>query len=585
MSKTVLAPPSALNHVPSQKQEVPSENNLGVKAAKPKRASSRKQIPTILGLVILFVALVSGVLLFGEGTGVFAPRATPETTPNNIRITNVTDKSFSVSFYTSESTVAFVKYGEVGEAMNKQASDDRDQLSGIVKDYRLHHITVRGLEAGKTYSYTLGTGSSSFDDEGKPYTLTMAAKPSQSPVNSQTVYGNALQGDGNPAEGAVVYLQSEGMGDLSSLVKSSGSWGISLSNAFSTDKSTFATLTDTSSLQIKIQGVEPDSFGSLQTTVASAAPAADITLSQGGSAATDSDTSTQDLSQVNKEELLADVQDASDSTAESVAESSASTSLDGDENSTSSASATDSASASGSGSLAELLTAKNDASMQEPEVLDLGDLDETAEATATTITTTQPQIKATLPANTMVRIVIHSDTAIDQTVQTDASGNFVLDVASLGENLEPGEHTASYTYIDPTTGQEVTKTYSFTVAAEAAPRQLAAASTPVPTATPKITSTPAPTTSPTPVPSIPYGSGNPFTPTTTVTVAPTSGVATSTSSSGLSTRSAMVSTSSGQYSAGSVGTTIALLLGGLFFIVAGVWSYSLATSFEAKDER
>jgi hypothetical protein len=99
--------------------------------------AGKKQIPTILGLLILFVALISGVLLFGQGTGVFAPRATPQTTPKNIRISNLTDKSFTVSFYTDESTVAFIKYGEEAKTLNKQASDDRDQLSGVVKDYRL----------------------------------------------------------------------------------------------------------------------------------------------------------------------------------------------------------------------------------------------------------------------------------------------------------------------------------------------------------------------------------------------------------------------------------------------------------------
>lgn len=570
VSPTRVTPPSALSHTPALGQTPPVQNltppvaetnsMAELKAelqSKVKRPRSKKQIPTVLGLLVLFVALISGVLLFGQGTGVFAPRATPETSPQNIRITNVTDKTFTISFYTSERTIAFVKYGEDPKDLSRQASDDRDQLSGVVKDYNLHHITVRGLDPAKNYYYVLGTGSNTFDNEGQPYSIATATKPNQSPINNQTVYGNVLDAAASPAEGAVVYLYSEGMGALSSLVKASGSWGISLSNAFNAEKTAYLPLENDNLIDIKAQGTQPNLLASWQGMISAAAPVPDLNLSQGGasSAATVSD----DALEIDKDELLADLESGSEEATDS---SMSSEMLDTEQ---------EQVEESSEAAKANLLSAENQMTLvaEEPVVLDLDELEESAEATSTTITTTQPQIKATLPANTMVRIVVHSDTQIDETMQTDADGNLVLDVASLGQNLEPGEHSATYTYIDPVTGQEVTKTYNFVVAPEAEPRQLAQAAT-----------TPTPT--PTAVPSIPYGSGNPYTPTVTVTSTPTP---TASATPALSSNSAIVSTASGQYSAGSVGTTIALLLGGLFFILAGVWSYFLANSFALQNKR
>lgn len=534
----ILTPPSALSTPTLASASAASANKT--KPVKNLRPKSKKQIPTILGLLILFVALISGVLLFGNGTGVFAPRATAETTPKNVRISNVTDKTFTISFYTDESTIAFVKYGEKNDALSKQASDDRDQLSGVVKDYHLHHVTVRGLSPGKEYFYVLGTGSNTFDNEGNPYSISTASKPNQSPTSNQTVYGNVLMADGSPAEGSVVYVYAEGMGALSTLVKSSGSWGISLANAFNIEKTGYASLTDDSALDVKAQGIEIGLLASSQVTVVTAQPVADLILGGGATPdmASSADVDASGLVSIDKTELLAGTE---------------STQMNELDESSDLASKSTSASA--------------DLSEDKVEILNLSELDESQEASATTITTTQPQIKATLPANTMIRVVIHSDTTIDETVQTNANGEMVLDVASLGQNLEPGEHTASYTYIDPTTGKEVTKTYNFTVAPTATAsttdptsvRQLAALTTPVPTA----------------VPSIPYGSGNPYSP----SKSPTASV------SPISTRSAIVSTSSGQYNSGSVGTTIALLLGGLFFVLAGVWSYFLAGSLEGAKEQ
>ena len=571
-----LTPPSALERKPlasvptSQTSQVQSdlkqatnfsEADSKVKLGKSKAFTTKKQIPTILGLLILFVALISGVLLFGQGTGVFAPRATPQTTPKNIRISNVTDKTFTISFYTDESTVAFVKYGEEKKSLDKQASDDRDQLSGVVKDYRLHHITVRNLDPARDYHYVLGTGSNTFDNDGQPYKITTIAKQSQSPPNNQTVYGNALNADGTPAEGAIVYVYGENMGTLSGLVKSSGSWGIALANAFSLDKNTYATLSDDSPIEIKAQGVEPNSLSVVKTTIASAQPLGALTLAKGAASLVSSMPDDEATSSKDKKELLADIETATDS-------SSATTTTT--EESTLSDDLTKKSKKPGA--LENLLT--TDPSSAEIAgsafaILNLDELDEFQEASATTIITTQPQIKATLPANVMVRIVIHSDTQIDETVQTDADGNMLLDVASLGQNLEPGEHTASYTYIDPITGKEVTKTYSFTVDPTATSRQIAYVSA---TPTPNLTSTPSP-----PPPSIPYGSGNPYVP--TITVIPAATVTPL-----VSTNSTVVATTSGQYSAGSVGTTIALLLGGIFFILVGAWSYFLANSFEQKNK-
>lgn len=559
-------PPAQSNNLFSAKNVKPDldKNYFGEKALKMnpsqhKGFRSKKQIPTILGLLVLFVAMISGVLLFGQGTGVFAPRATPETTPKNIRISNVTDKTFTISFFTAESTIAYVKYGEEIGALNKQASDDRDQLSGVVKDYHLHHITVRGLNPGKNYYYILGTGSSSFDNEGQPYSVSTAAKPNQSPTNNQTIYGKILNSDGSPAEGSVVYLYSEGMGALSSLVKSSGSWGISLANAFNIEKSNYAILTDETLIDVKVQGIDANSVSNLQTTVALAQPVTDLTLGQENSASVATSSATSNLQAADKEELLAGT--ASDSVDLSEVESSQAA-----EQTASLSEELQSPLASDS-----TATAASESALLTKEVLNLSEIDENKEASATTITTTQPQIKANLPANTMIRVVVHSDTAIDETVQTDANGDMTLDVASLGKNLEPGEHSASYTYIDPVTGKEVTKTYNFTVD-PTAKRQLASAADLGITATPKITK------SPSPIPSIPYGSGNPFTPTVSVTKTASPSVSVSASSS----KSAIVSTASGQYNSGSVGTTLALLLGGLFFVLAGVWSYYLAVSFEQK---
>lgn len=505
---------------------------------KPKRTLFQRRIPTLIGLGVLIVALVSGMLFFGQGTGVFAPRATPQTTPKKIRITNVTDSSFTISFFTDEATSAFIKYGLAADELKSQASDDRDQLSGSIGKYSIHHITVRGLEPNTPYYYVLGTGSGAqFDNNGSSFSTKTTARGGVPPA-ARTIYGSVVTPAGSPAEGTVVYATIEGVGELSSLVKSSGSWAIPLSTARTTDGLAYADITDDSVITLLAQGSSASLTSQLTTTVAQAQPVATITL--GESSNTTAQTTTTTTQSPNaSESAFVDTGDNLENEA--------------------SGSGTQS---SERGGLSNLLTetATESAEATAGATLNLTEVAQTPE-TKPVMTTTQPVITGTAVPNVVVTIEVNSETQINAQLTTDANGNFVLDIAKLSKELEPGEHSVTYSYVDPTTGQTVTKTQTFTVAENSTARggtstQIAQAST-----------SPSPT---------PFGSGNPF------PVGGATSSATSTSSATPSSRVTVPSTRSAVPVSGSVGTTFALVLGGLFFLIAGIWSYWIAQHIEEE---
>ena len=510
--------------------------------------AAKKKIPTLLGLLILIVSMVAGVLLFGNGTGLFAPRATPATTPQNIVVSNVTDKAFTVSFYTDEEIIASVKYGPSANDIKQQASDDRDQLSGVIKPYRLHHITVRGLEPNTSYYYNLSTGSnSSFDNNGAPYQITTASSLSNASPNNQTIYGTVAQMSGQPGEGAIVFVTPEGAGALSTLVKSSGSWAVSLANAFNSSLNAYPQVSEDTVLSIKVQGIDLNSVSNRVVNVAGAQPVPEIIVGQEAS----------EESLTTREELLAEEFESSEN------------SVDSEELETHEVIQEE---ASTDANLAQNNQLENEWGEEEitaladsQRILDLNEVDEASTAQDNVITSTQPIIKANLPPNVTVKIEIHSDTAIETIVETDADGNVEVDIASLKKNLSPGEHSINYTYIDPGTGQEVSKSYNFTVSPpgsniENETRPIASAQTGS---------------------DLPHGTGDPYLPVKDVTPTPVPTVEPIEEATA-SIRETVVSTQSGTYNAGSTFNTLSLLVIGLFFVATGTWSFFLAKQF-SKD--
>lgn len=538
--------------------------------ALPSKNVWKKQIPTIVGLSVLLVALVAGVFLFGQGTGVFAPRATPQTTPKNIKVTNVTDNSFTVTFLTDEATSGFVKYGTEAGSLSSQSSDDRDQLSGSVGTFSLHHVTIRGLQPDTSYFFVLGTGSKAqFDNGGTPFTVRTAQRAG-APSAAKTIYGNILNTTGGPAEGSIVFVSVDGVGEMSSLVKGSGSWAVPLSNARTTDGSGYAQITDDTTLTLMVQGPTAAQTSQVTVSVAEAQPVPAITLGQNTiqvatppespainaneevvDAQMQGDTMMVDPSaaQMNQQAMGPEPMNPDDTTGG--INQVAAIPL-GPEASDSAQPTTDMSSTPPASSSAGTT----------PDPTESANTIDASVTTHQTVASSQPIIKGKASPNTVVTIKVNSETQIEQQLTTDANGDFTLDISQLEKELEPGEHSVEYSYTDPATGQVVTKTKTFTV--EGTANLLASADTGA-------------STSP-----VPYGSGNPY-PVGGSASASASPSPTATASATISARTAQPSTTSAMPKSGSVGTTMALVIGGLFFTLTGAWSFWV--SQQLKEER
>ncbi len=532
-------------------------------AAPPRRLSlMKKQIPTLLGLIILIAGLAIGAFLFRSGTGVFLPRATPETTPKSIRVSNVTYQGFSITFLTDTTTSGFIRYGTDPKKLT-QIGDQRDQLTNTIGEYTLHQISIlRGLEANTTYYYVLGTGKGAlFDDEGKPFTITTAKQAGTQP-KALTVFGSAVTASGAPAAGAVVFVTPPNARTLSSLVTSAGSWAASLSNARTLDGAEYAKVAVGDELLVQLMAVDPAENTELNAKVETDAAIA-IQLGQKGTTAAAPETGTAPLIPAPTATPSAgpDIVSISSSSGKRSAAlgtmlgpddtgspSGSDTRTNEGEDASKSAKASESAKASTPPTSSPPPTPVATTPTQEITTFTV----DTPEVV--TVTTAQPTITGKVTAQAVVTIQIHSEAVIDTQVTADENGEFSIDLTQYQQTLEPGEHTITYSYEDPQTGEIVTKTKTFVVA----PRVTLAAASPSPT---------------------PYGSTNPYPitspqPTATSTTGTRSGgLATNSGSTRSSTSSTTVSSNSGLPTSGSVGTTVLLIGGGLFFLISGFWSW------------
>lgn len=206
------------------------------------------RIPTLLALFLLFSGL-SIAVYFDQTSQSQLTSAGSAGAPSDIHVTNISDRSFTVSWVTdipSAGSVIVTKEGKQSTQL-----DDLDTDS-IVRPRLTHVVTIHDLSPNTTYAFTVVSGKRCTKNECPAITQKTAGQPSD-PSSMPPLRGTVQSPDGSPAEGALVYVTVGQSLPLSSRTDSAGLWVIPMTNLRNQDLSDQLELADSDILQISIR--------------------------------------------------------------------------------------------------------------------------------------------------------------------------------------------------------------------------------------------------------------------------------------------------------------------------------------------
>lgn len=188
-----------------------------------------KKIPTLVGLLLVGMAVMIFRLAV-ERVSPLLSRANTTNAPQAVTITNISDTAFTVTWFTKTPTNGAVVVD--GGIAKTTVFDERDALSPSPttqkSSYSTHSVTIRNLKSETDYTFRILVNGSAFLDNGNPYEIRTPPTLTGLGGALEPAYGQITLPDGNPGEGAIVFLTVTGGQTLSTLVKSSGSWVIPL---------------------------------------------------------------------------------------------------------------------------------------------------------------------------------------------------------------------------------------------------------------------------------------------------------------------------------------------------------------------
>ncbi|MEK7550601.1 MAG: Ig-like domain-containing protein [Patescibacteria group bacterium] len=168
----------------------------------------KNKLPTILGLIVLIVGTLFGVILVNS-RAIFRLGASGEAMPKNIRVSNISDTSLTISWVTDKESVGFVLWGQ-----NKLVQDSKKSFT--------HSVALNDLKAETEYSYKINSGGILFDNNGIPWKTKTGSALNVS-ENSVLISGSVISSTGETIKNALVYANIQGY-ILSTLTSPTGNY-------------------------------------------------------------------------------------------------------------------------------------------------------------------------------------------------------------------------------------------------------------------------------------------------------------------------------------------------------------------------
>lgn len=232
------------------------------------------RIPTLLVLALLAIGTIATSYLAQTGINITGKAAIPQT-PENVRITNIKDTSFTVSYTTQAPVIGSITYG-ADATLGNTAVDTRN--GDQVLPHMMHVVTVNNLEPETTYFFSIISGEKSFLNGNKLFEVTTGTTLQINSREQRAAKGKVLLPNGDKPTDIIVYLTTDAAQMLSANVNEKNEYSFDLHTLRSASLQSFFDVSDNATINLLI--VSPKEQSRATITAKNAATIPTITLSQ-----------------------------------------------------------------------------------------------------------------------------------------------------------------------------------------------------------------------------------------------------------------------------------------------------------------
>lgn len=207
-----------------------------------------KRIPTLAAVILIAVGVIATSFLVKSGV-IYLGGAAPSDVPQDVKITNITDRALTITYKTDTAVIGSVSLGQTKDTL-QTALDDRDQVSGVPKEYLVHSISVKNLKPNTSYVFSITSGATTYLNNNELFQVKTGPEISSSPSSQPAVSGKVVSTSGAAPTEALVYLTTANGQLLSTLIKTDGSYILPVNTYRMANLASFFPFTPDTTLQL-----------------------------------------------------------------------------------------------------------------------------------------------------------------------------------------------------------------------------------------------------------------------------------------------------------------------------------------------
>jgi len=234
-----------------------------------------KRIPVILGIGLMTLAITLTTIAVRIQTDLKSKASNSEM-PQNVKVTNLSDDSFTITYQTDAPVTGSVNFGKDRKLGNIEL-EDLDKEKGSFTPHNIHSITVKKLAPATAYQLVIVSGQNTFLNNEVPFRIETGPSISSPSAMQLKVKGKVVLPDGNPPIETIIYLSSDDSQLLSTVVGKNGEFNFSLKDLRSKDLNSYFTAYENTSFKLEAVSKSLKSIVSISLSDADSIPT--ITLS------------------------------------------------------------------------------------------------------------------------------------------------------------------------------------------------------------------------------------------------------------------------------------------------------------------
>jgi hypothetical protein len=201
---------------------------------------SQIKIPTLLAIFLISLFITSGFFFTGNSRSRFDN--SPALPPKDVRISNISESSFTVSWTTDTQTQSSLVWGKEGKLTNTLEVSKENSFT--------HWITINGLNPLTGYSFKIINGNSRYDNRGIPWHVTTGGDLATRSRNM--VFGKVATANNLVLKDVLVYVTVTGSSLLSTTTNKTGSFEVDISQARRSDLTVWQEVNKDSQLEFYV---------------------------------------------------------------------------------------------------------------------------------------------------------------------------------------------------------------------------------------------------------------------------------------------------------------------------------------------